>query len=605
MNRHARLCTLAAIAATLAVLGAAAAPAQSAPAAATPDEIRERYQGTAQVGWRALAGATDPVKVRLIGLNDLHGNLETRERARGADGERPMGGAAVLAAYLAVERQWNAKRTLLLLAGDSIGASAPVSGLLRDEPTLAFLNELVDGDCPRLTRPRAAPSAPLLTRCRVLAAVGNHEFDRGSVELERLLYGGRAPGADGGDWRGSRVPFLAANVVRRADRSPLLPAAAIVDLDGVKIGVIGAVTLATASLVPAARTMDLQFLPEVAPIDAQVAALKAAGVGTIVLVIHEGLQAPTQPQPYPLLPDEVSGRLGEIARELAPGVDVIVSGHTHKPTNLLLKGRDPRPILIVQARSAGTAYSEIELTLDRAAGGTTVAKSAQILTTWADAGPGQEPDKGIARQVAAAARLTAARTARVVGQAAARIARDESPDGESALGNLVADAQRAAAGSEFAFMNPGGLRADLEAGPITWGALYAVHPFGNQLLRMTLTGAQILDLLEQQWSGPHSNARTVLRVSGLRYVYDPGRAPGSRVLSASDANGAPLDPARRYTVAANDFLAGGGDFFPAFAAARDVTPVGVDVDALEAYVARAKGPLEARIEGRVRRASAP
>jgi len=585
----------------LAVL--AAPPTAGAQAA---DELERRGEEAAVVSWRAPVIATAPVIVRLLGINDLHGHLEAKTRGAGPEGSRPVGGAAVLAAYLESERDEDPQHTLLLIAGDSIGASAPVSGLLHDEPTMAFLNELAAGSCPKFTREAAARPPPLVTRCRVLATVGNHEFDKGTAELERLLYGGRhADGAvPGRAWDGTRVPWLAANVVRRAGRAALLPSSAIVELGGVRLGVIGAVTLATPALVPAQGISDVEFLPEAPAINAEVTRLKALGIKAIVLVIHEGLRSPQTPQLAPLALEETRGHLADVIRGLDGGIDVIVAGHTHRLNNLLLPLRDGRLVLVAEARSEGTAYSTIDLTID-AANGAVVAKSARILTTWGDEGPGRAPAKGIARLVARAASATAATVAREIGRAATAIRREESPSGESALGDLIADAQRAAAGTDFAFMNAGGVRSDLEAGPVTFGALYAVQPFGNTVVRLTLTGEQVLRLLEQQWSGPYARAPTMLRTSGLTYRYDLHRPAGERVVGAVDAAGQPLEATRRYRVAANDFLVAGGDYYSVFAEGRDLEAVGVDIALLEAYVRDARGPLTAPPAGRITRLDLP
>jgi 5'-nucleotidase len=575
---------------------------------AQADELTRRYQTESIVGWRAPASAADPVKVRLIAFNDFHGNLPTRARAEGAGGPRPMGGAAVLAAYVDEARLWNPKRTLVLVAGDSIGASPPVSGVLRDEPTMEFLNLLADGDCPRLTRDWPRTPAPATTACRVVSTVGNHEFDKGADELERLLYGGKHPDGKvlGRDWKGMRIPFVASNVVRRDGQAPFLPPSVIVDLDGVKIGVIGSVTASTAALVPPQRIASLQFLPEAPPINAEVARLKAAGVHAIVLLIHEGLQTPTTPQSALLSFDETTGRLRDVLRELDPGIDVVVTGHSHRLTNVLLPARDGRPMLVTQARSGGTAYGEIELMIDR--GATTnavVAKAARILTPWADRPPGSSPARRVEKLVEKALEVTAPIEARKVGTAAAALTRAESPSGESVFGNLVADAQRAVVGTDIAFMNRDGIRADIDAGELTWGELRSAQPFGNTVMKLTLTGEQILRLLEQQWSGPHAGNPYLLRPSGLRYTYDLRRPPFQRVVDSETADGLPLDPKRRYTVAANDFIVAGGDFFSVFAEAPDATPVMLDVEALEKYVEAQGGTVKPELDGRVRRLDAP
>jgi 5'-nucleotidase len=574
------------------------------PVAAYPqtDELVRRAETETIVGWRAPASAADPVKVRLIGFNDFHGSLETTASLSGAGGTRPVGGAAVLASYVRDARLWNPKRTLVLVAGDAIGASAPPSALLREEPTMAFLNELADGACPRLTRDWTKSAGPIETRCRVVATVGNHEFDRGADELERLLYGGRAPDAKGRPWPGMKIPYVAANLVRRDGQKPFLPPSAIVDLDGVRIGVIGAVTADTAALVPAQRIAALQFLPEAGPVNAEVARLKAAGVHAIVLVIHEGLQAPTGPQTAMLGYADTTGRLRDVLKDLDPGIDVVVSAHSHKFTNLLLPTKGGKPMLVTQARSHGTSYSEIELTIDRAATrDAVVAKAARILTPWADRPPGLDPDRGVARIVNAAVKETAPIQSRVVGATAVPLTRAETPSGESVFGNLVADAQREATGAEIAFMNRDGIRRDIDAGEITWGEIRTAQPFGNTIMKLTMSGEQILRLLEQQWSGPHAETPYLLRVSGLRYTYDLTRPPGRRVVEIETADGLPLDPRRRYTVAANDFIVGGGDYFSAFAESLDAKPAVLDIEALEGYVKRHGGTVKPELDGRVRR----
>jgi 5'-nucleotidase len=584
-----------------AALGFALLAAAAPLGAQERDEVRDRRDGAADVAWRASTSPDTTVSVRILGINDLHGQLERHLKAHGPDLSRPIGGAAVLASYLQVERADHPGRTLTLIAGDSIGASGIASGLLRDETTMAVLNELADGDCPPLARDSPSRPSPAVTRCHVVATVGNHEFDRGTAELERLLYGGKHPDGPvlGHDWAGTRIPYVVANVVRRDGQQPLLPSSVIVDLGGVRIGVVGAVTAETPALVVPERIRDLQFLAEVAPINAAVAALRARGVRTIVLLIHEGLQAPLTPQPAPVSIDELRGRLAEVLRGLDGGIDVVVAGHTHKPNNLLVPLKDGTLALVTQARSYGTAYSAIDLLLDVRTGAV-VAKSARIETTWADEGPGRDPARKVARIVEAAAKATAAIGGRLIGSAAAAIRRGEPTDPESALGDFVADAQRAVAGTELALVNAAGLRNDIEAGPVTFAMLYDVQPFGNTLVRLTLTGEQVLRLLEQQWSGPYAATPRFLRVSGLRYVYDLSKPAGQRVVAADDARGEALDPARRYSVVANDFIVGGGDFYSVLAEGTGATPFMTDIAALEAYIRRAPGPVRAETDGRAR-----
>ena len=565
-------------------------------------EFLRNLATSGEVSWRSPAPPVDPVYLRILGLNDLHGGLRPVPVDAGDGHTRPAGGAAVLAGYFAAERLQYPKHTLLFIAGDSIGASPAVSGLLHDEPTLAALNAMADGDCPPLKADWARQAAPVTSRCHAFATLGNHEFDQGTAELERLLYGGKSTtGLRGGDWRGMKIPFLVANVTR-ADGSPLLPASAIVEVARVKIGVIGIVTARTPGLVMANRIQGLRFLPEAPAINAEVARLRARGVHTIVLVIHEGLVTPATPQRFePVPPADLTGGLAAILGALDGGVDIVIAGHTHKLNNVLVPLKDHHVALVVQGRSGGTAYDSIDLTVDRSTG-EMAAVAARVRVPYADGGV--EPDKGIARIVEAAGHAVAAIEARPLVTASNALRQPAAPCEESMLGNLFVDAQRSAAATDFAFMNVGGLRASLEAGPVTFGALYAVHPFGNQVVRFTLTGADVVRLLEEQWSESHAALPLCLAPAGLRYAYDLRRAPGRRLVAAADAAGRPLDPAHRYSVAANDFLIGGGDEFAALTGVAAEPVPGVR-EAVEAYLLSGPKPLVGTLDGRMMRVDVP
>jgi len=274
---------------------------------------------------------------------------------------------------------------------------------------------------------------------------------------------------------------------------------------------------------------------------------------------------------------------------------VVVSGHTHAFTNALLKNAHGKEILVTQAFSAGTAYADIDLEIDRRTHDV-VEKSAAIVTTFGDAGPGLTPDPAVAQLVADAEARVAPLVERVVGTASANITREQNAAGESALGNLIADAQRAAMNTDFAFMNPGGIRADISAGPVSWGDLFTVQPFNNDVMKMTLTGAQIYTLLNQQWaSQPYPR---LLQVSGLSYTWDNARPAGARVVEVRKA-GVPIDVNALYTVAVNSFIAGGGDNFTVLTAGTHRVVGPVDLDALVVYVETHAQPFSAVIEGRI------
>jgi len=303
------------------------------------------------------------------------------------------------------------------------------------------------------------------------------------------------------------------------------------------------------------------------------------------VTIHQGLVPVATPAGW-----DWRGPLKGIIARLDPDIDVVISGHTHNYTLALLPNRAGKPVLVTQAYAYGVAYAQIDLEVD-AARDEVVSKSAQIHATWADEGPGLTPDRRVAALTDNAEHEVAPRVARVIAHASAPITRALSAGGESPLGDLVADAQRSAMHSDIALMNPGGLRSDLAAGPITWGDLLSVQPFGNRLVTLRLTGAQLLEVLEQQWPADPSVLPRVLKTSGLYYAWDPARPAGARVVHACDGAHHAIDPARIYHVTVNDFLEGGGDGFVALKD-KPIDALGpIDSDALEQYLARRAAPI--------------
>jgi 5'-nucleotidase len=278
-------------------------------------------------------------------------------------------------------------------------------------------------------------------------------------------------------------------------------------------------------------------------------------------------------------------------------VDVVISGHAHSFTNLYLPNAGQKPTLVTQAYSSGTAFGDIELTIDRKSHDV-VEKSATIVHTFGDAGPGLHPAEDVAALVERAKRRVAPLVEKQVGEAARAISRDRNEHGESALGNLIADAQRAAVGADVAIMNVGGIRADLDAGPVTWGELFTVQPFANEVVRLELTGEELRALFEQQWSD--AGTTRMLQVSGLRVTYAPERPAGSRIVSLT-VGGAPLDASRTYSVAVNSFLAPGGDGFTVLARGRNRTTGPLDLEALTRFVESVGRPLMPTIDGRIER----
>jgi 5'-nucleotidase len=512
-----------------------------------------------------LAGApaqAAPVHATILAINDLHGNLEPPPGGvRVADPAHPgkrvtiaAGGVARMATLL---KQLRARHpgAAFVAAGDLIGASPLLSGLFHDEPTVAALS-------------RMGLEA---------SAVGNHEFDAGAAALLRLQ-------------KGARFHYLAANVVK-ADGTTLLPPYYIRRFDGVPVAFIGVVLQGAARIVAPAGVAGLSFRDEAASVNALVPELKARGIEAIVVLIHQGGEAGGGRNAC-----QVRGPILDIVKRLDKAVDVVVSGHTHQAYNCVVDGR-----LLTSAHRYGTMVTEIDLTLDRKSHDVIAAKADNLLVR-----PSLKPDPAIAGLVARTERKAAPLANRIVGRLAMPLSRTAAAGGESAMGAAVADALLAGApGAQIAFMNPGGIRAGLErAGPVTYGDLFTVLPFGNAIVTLDLTGAQLKAVLEQQWADPAITR--ILQVSnGFAYAWDGGRPDGDHVVPGSlMLDGAPIRPDATYRVAVPDYLAQGGDNMTVFPQGRNAVTGGALLAALEAWL-RSPAAAGGAPAGRVRRIDVP
>lgn len=562
------------------------------------------------------AAGRPPVSVRLIAFNDFHGNLEPPRLtvpAPGPDGMNipvPAGGAAYLAGAIARLKAGYPNHAVVS-AGDMIGASPLISALFLDEPTIEAFNHMgIDFN-----------------------AVGNHEFDKGVAELLRMKNGGCArhtvlePCRLNRSFAGANFSFLAANTVK-ADGHTLFPATAVKTFVhngvAVKVGFIGMTLKGTPGIVTASGVAGLSFRDEAETANALIPGLRAQGVNTIVVVMHEGGYSTGGYRSC----EGMSGAILPIVAKLDEAVDVVVSGHTHR-AYICEFARSGKPLLLTSAGQYGTLLTVIDLDID-AASGRVVRRVADNVIVQGEAFatdggasvaltaryPVFEPDPPVAQLVAKYAQAVQPLVRREVGRIGASITRRFAPSREHALGNLIADAQLAATrspangGAQVAFMNPGGVRADLNSsdgsaltpGVVTYGQLFSVQPFGNSMVVKTFTGAQIRALLEQQFaSGSNTVAtpRVLLPSQGFSYAYDLGRPAGERI-SAMTLNGQPLVATRRYRVAMNSFLAEGGDNFSIFSEGTDAVGGLQDLDALEAYLS-ANSPVRPPAVDRIRR----
>jgi 5'-nucleotidase len=515
------------------------------------------------------------IGVQVLAINDFHGQLKPPAAGGGRIAGIDAGGAEYLATYVAALRATN-PNSVVVSAGDLIGASPLLSALFHDEPTIEAMN-LIGLD---------------------LNAVGNHEFDEGAQELLRMQAGGCHPvdGCQDGDgFGGAKFRFLAANVVSESTGETLFPPVLIKRFTHprhggeTKVAFIGMTLEATPLIVTPSGVAGLRFLDEADTANALVPKLRGQGIEAIVVVVHEG-GFPTGA--YNDCPG-ISGPIVDIVERLDPAIDVVITGHTHQAYNCVIDGR-----LVTSAASVGRLVTDIDLTLDTRTKDVVRTRAQNVIVTRTVA-----PEPQITTLIAKYEALAAPLENRPIGRIAATLSRTANAAGESALGNVIADAQLAATapaqfgGAQIAFMNPGGVRADLDFpssaagegdGVVTYGEAFTVQPFGNSLVTLTLTGAQIATLLEQQFVGCPNGQRfnRILHPSrGFSYAWNALGPDCDKVDPASiRLNGIAVLPQQRYRVTVNSFLADGGDLFGVLTAGSERLGGAQDIDALEAWL---------------------
>ena len=537
------------------------------------------------------------VKGQFLSYNDFHGAIDPPAGSGATiNGTIPAGGVEYLATWLKRLRaaaKDEGRSTLTVGAGDLIGGTPLVSAAFHDEPTIELMNEVG----------------------LQVTSVGNHEFDEGVTELLRMQRGGCHPTdgcQDGDGFGGADFQYLAANTVSKRTGLPILPPISVKFINGVPVGFVGLTLEGTPSIVNPAGIQNVTFLDEVQTANKWGNLLKLLGVKAQVLLIHEGGAQGTNPAGVSSC-DNFSGAIVPIVAGLNPEFGVVVSGHTHRFYSCTLPNSAGTSV-VTSAGSNGQLITDIDYTLDRRTGRfAEVRAQNQVVENgipdgnggWVREGTGfaKNPDlvdpaaKAIADKYRAAVLPI---QSRVVGTVTGTISRTAGANGESPLGDVIADAQLAytqANQAQIALMNPGGIRADLVPTPgtnqVTYGAAFTVQPFNNLVVTQTFTGAQLKDVLEQQFVGfgGQTTQRILQPSAGFTYTYSASAAPGAKV-SAMALNGTPIDPAATYRITTNDFLANGGDGFTNLTAGTDrVTAPGFDVDALTAYLGGPTAPI--------------
>jgi 5'-nucleotidase len=515
---------------------------------------------------RANAQAA-PVEVRILAINDFHGYLRPPQGgiriADPADKSKkiavPAGGSEQMATLVKELRQ-GAKNNIFVAAGDLIGASPFLSAMFHDEPTIESLSMMG----------------------LEVASIGNHEFDEGKDELLRIQNGGCHP-ADGCQgphpFLGAKFRYLAASTVEKNAGKTIFPPYEIRQFDGIPVAFIGLTLKGTPGLVSPLSVASLEFRDEADTVNALVPELKARGVEAIVVLIHEGGFPAGDYNECP----GISGPIVDIVKKFDRAVDVVISGHTHQAYVCDIDGR-----LVTSGDKYGTLVTAIDVKLDPATRDVIDAKADNVIVRIG--AYARDPDQ--TALIESYERLAAPIANRRAGSITETLSRAPNDAGESVLGDIIADAQLAATSAEpkggamIAFTNPGGVRTDIawkDEGAVTYADVFASQPFRNQLVTLTLSGAQIKDLLEQQWLDP--NRPRILQVSkGFNYTWDNSKPYGERVVADSmSLNGQRIDPAQNYRVTVNNFLSVGGDGFTVLKDGAAPQFGSYDADALYGY----------------------
>jgi len=525
------------------------------------------------------------VPIQILAVNDFHGALKPPGTIGTPTGNVNAGGAEYLATWIKTMKADNPK-TVVVSAGDMIGATPLLSALFHDEPAVEVFNEIgLDFN-----------------------AVGNHEFDEGLTELLRMQKGGCHPVdgcADGDPFGGADFRYLAANVVYEGTNRTIFPAYRVMTFSGVKVAFIGMTLEGTPGIVSPSGVAGLDFKDEADTVNRLVSILTSKGVKAIVVLVHEG--------GYPAVATEyngcsgISGPIVDIVERTRDDVDLFITGHTHQAYNCVIDGR-----VVTSAASNGRLVTRINMEVSRKSKDVTSVSAENVIVTQT-----VDKDPVITALIAKYDAFAAPLANRVVGSITGDFVRGATRGVESNIGRLIADAMLDATddpdtgNAQIAFMNAGGIREDFlvsdiygtEApGVVTYGEMFAVQPFGNAMVTMDLTGTQIDQALEAQWIGVNPvPGNKLLQVSeGFTYSYSAAAAAAAiadqsqagNVVNIADImlNGVPIDPNGVYRVTVNSFIADGGDQFPVFIQGTNRLGGAVDTDALEAYF-QAHSPL--------------
>ncbi|MHA6196939.1 bifunctional metallophosphatase/5'-nucleotidase [Pseudomonas wadenswilerensis] len=513
--------------------------------------------------------AAEPVQVNIAALNDFHGNLLAspfQYTDAGATVKLKAGGLGPLSGALAELRQQD-PQLLLVGAGDMVGGSPPISSMWADEPSLKALDLLG----------------------LKFSVVGNHELDHGKAELLRQVNGGcQSERADKAcqfdkDFKGAGFPYISANLMDKQSGKPVFAGYRIEEAHGAKIAFVGATLRDVDNYVSASSMDGLYTVDEAEAINALLPELRQQQVDAVVAVIHQGGKTPERFDQQDC--SQLSGDVVDVARRLDPQIKVVVTAHTHEGYLCRLGDK-----LVTQGASFGRLLTQLTLTVDTSKHQLLDVKAQNLVIDAQRYSATPE----VAPLLAEVESRSQAQLGKPVARLAAReVLRTVNDAGESPMGDLIADSQLAATralGAQVALMNQGGMRMDitLDEGQeqVNYGQVATVQPFNNSLTLLTLSGAQLKELLEQQWQDGGMGFYPLQPSASLTYRYDDSRPKGQRVLADSlMVDGQPVQAQQDYRIAMNSFLAEGGDNFGVLKQARDRLDTGInDLESMIAYL---------------------
>lgn len=481
------------------------------------------------------ASSNDLIHVQLLGINDLHGQLDQYQQLQG----KKVGGAEYLASHLQAYQEKN-PNTLLVHIGDMVGGSPPISSLFNDEPTIEFLNLLNVN----------------------IGTPGNHEFDRGVAEMKRLIHGGYHEKT--GRFKGATAKYISANVLDKKTGKTVFPPYIIKQINGIKIGFIGVVTTDTNDFVLSNSRQEVVITDEVNAINKSAQQLKEQGVRSIVVLAHIAVNS-----------DQNGGNpkedLAEMAYKVDDEVDVMFGAHNHQYANTIVDDK-----LLVQAYSYGKAFSQVELGINKRTEEITY-KQAEIVPVEHES---VKPDTKVMTLLQTYKDQLGTHAGKTIGTLPYKLTRKKNERAESPLAQLVAEASRKEMQADIALVHHGGIRASLPKGDVTKKELYTAFPFEHHLVKIELTGKELYEVLEQQWSEKYDAA---LQTAGITVEWNELAPFGERIEEIKAESGEPIELTQTYTIALSNYLQEGGDGFSKFKSTKVLQKGPLVVDAVATH----------------------